>query len=102
MITFVRTADIRDGKAQPAIEWALKVAAYLNETLQTNVAVQRNVAGPVNQLHWFSTHDSLASVEEIGAKIQVDAGYQQLLAESNEDPLFFANSVVDNLYQSIP
>jgi len=102
MITFVRTADIRDGKAPQAIEWALKIAAHLNETLQTNFAVQRNVGGPVNQLHWVDTYDSLGALEVILAKIQEDDGYRQLLAETVEDPLFFANSVVDNLYRSIP
>lgn len=102
MITWVRTGDIRDGKARPAAEWALKIAAYINETFETNIIVQRNVAGPVNQLHWVSTYDSLASVEETSAKISEDPGYQQLMAELVEDPLFFAASVVDNLFRSIP
>lgn len=39
----------------------------LNETLQTNVTVYRNVAGPVNQVHWVSARDSFASGEEIAA-----------------------------------
>ena len=36
MITFVRRADINDGKAREAIAWALKVAAYINKTYGTD------------------------------------------------------------------
>ena len=102
MITWVRTADIREGKNMVAIEWALKIAAYVNETFKTNVSLQRNVTGQVNRLHWVATYQSLASFEELMAKLIQDEGYQQLLAESAELELFFASSIVDNLYQSIP
>jgi len=51
MITWVRTADIRDGKRIEAIQWALKTAIYVNETFDLNITVQSNVSGPQNQLH---------------------------------------------------
>ncbi|MGB3716088.1 MAG: hypothetical protein WA996_16810 [Candidatus Promineifilaceae bacterium] len=102
MITWVRTAEIRDGKALPAIEFGLKVAGYVNDKFGLNVTVERNVTGKLNQLHWVVTYDSLAAFEEAAAATSADEGYQQLLAESSENELFFANSVVDNLFQSIP
>jgi hypothetical protein len=51
MITWVRTADIRDGKRIEAIQWALKTAIYVNKTFDLNITVQSNASGPQNQLH---------------------------------------------------
>lgn len=102
MITLVRTVDIRDGKLLPATEWAIKAAGYVNDKFGLNAVVQRNVNGKVFRLHWVVTYDSMADFEEAGAATFADEGYQQLLAESTEKELFFASSVTDNLYQSIP
>jgi hypothetical protein len=102
MITWVRTADVRDGKALPAVEFGLKVAGYVNDKFGLEVSLERNVTGMLNQLHWVVTYDSLAAFEEIVAATSADEGYQQLLAEATEKELFFAKSVVDKLYQSIP
>lgn len=102
MFTWVRTADIRDGKALPAVEFGLKIAGYVKDRFGLEVSLERNVTGKINQLHWVVTYDSLASFEEIVAATNADDGYQQLLVEATEKELFFANSVVDNLYQSIP
>jgi hypothetical protein len=102
MITQVHTADIRDGKAMAAIEQGLKLANYLNENFGTNVQLMGNVAGPTYQLHWFVNFESLAAFEEMNAKVNADPGYHQLLAEAYEQELWFGNSVVDNLYTSLP
>jgi hypothetical protein len=102
MITFVRTADINDAKAPMAVEWALKVAAYINEKYGTNVSIQQNVGGKVNQLHWVDMYESMDESLGLGAKLNMDEGFQQLMAEAGEQGLFAANSVVDNYYQSIP
>ncbi len=102
MITFARSADIRDGKQQPAIAWALKVAAYVNDNLGTNFQVMINVAGKINQLHWVGTFDSLASFDASAGKINNDAGYQELLAEGTSEELFFANTLMDRLFRTVP
>lgn len=102
MITWVRTAKVHDGKLLPAIEWGLKVTAYVNETFGINASMHRNVAGPLNMVQWVDTYDSLASFEEISAKIIADPGYQGLLAEANEQGLFRGESIEDFLYQSLP
>lgn len=102
MITFVRTTKVHDGKLLSAIEWGLKVTAYVNETFGRNVSMHRNVAGPLNQLQWVDTHESLASFEEITGKIIADPGYQGMLAEAAEQGLFRGESTEDFLYQSLP
>ena len=64
--------------------------------------VQRNVNGPVYQVHWVITVENLAQVDELGQKLQADEGYMSLLGEAREQGLFDVASIVDNLYQSIP
>ena len=100
MITFVRTANIHDGKMQDAMAWAVKTATYISQNLGVNVQVMRNVGGLVSQVHWVSNYASLADFEASMTKIVADAGYQQLLAEGGAGGLFAANSIVDNLYAS--
>ena len=102
MITFVRTANIHDGKAQEAMAWAVKIATYISQNPGMNVQVMRNVAGLVSQVHWVANFASLAEFEASVAKIVADAGYQQLLAEGQAGGLFAASSTVDNLYASVP
>ncbi|UCC54230.1 MAG: hypothetical protein JSV68_09710 [Anaerolineaceae bacterium] len=103
MITAVRSATIQQGTAiEAAFEWAVKVAMYLNENLGMNTKVQRNVAGSVYQVHWVTTVESLAQVDEVFQRMQADEGYGSLLAEAREQGLFDVSSIVDNLYQSIP
>lgn len=103
MITFVRTANIHDGKAQEAMAWAIKAAGYISENLGVNLQVMRNIGGMVSQVHWVANYESLSDFEAAMAKIEADAGYQQLLAEGRDaGGLFAASSIVDNLYASVP
>lgn len=103
MITNVRSATIQQGvPVESAFEWAVKVAMYVNQTFGTNVQVQRNLTGPLYQVHWVNTLESLAQVEEIGQKLQADQGYASLLADAREQGLFVTASIEDHLYQSIP
>jgi hypothetical protein len=103
MITLVRSARIQQGTAvEAAIEWAVRVAMYVNEKHGLAMQVQRNVAGPVYQVHWVIALEALAQVDELGQTLQADEGYNSLLAEAREQNLFDVTSIVDNLYQSIP
>ena len=102
MITWVRKADIHDGKVQEAFSWASKVANYVNKKFEgVNVQVVRNVGGPVNQLRWVSTYESLASFEKMSKTIEADDGYQTLLAEIRQQVAFIGTSVVDSLYETV-
>lgn len=101
MITWVRTANINHGKYETAIEWAIRVSAYVNEKYGTNVRVQVNVAGPYNQLHWAASYDSLAGLEDLTNKLMMDEGYRDLLRETTEAENFETKSVVDAIYRTI-
>lgn len=101
MITWVRSANINHGKQAGAIEWAVRVSVTINEALGTNIGVQRNVAGPVNQIHWVATYDSLAAFEQMAAGILQNEAYLQLIAESTEANFFDTHSINDSLYQSV-
>jgi hypothetical protein len=101
MITFVRTGDFNDGKALAAIAWALKVAAYVNGKYGTNISVQQNVGGKINQVHWVATFESMNESVDLGDQLIQDEGYQELITEANNQGLFAANSIVDNHYRTI-
>ncbi len=102
MITAIRSAQIQDGKAQPAVEWALKAASYIRETFGTDTQVMRNVGGQTYQLHWVTNYESLAALEELQARSMVHEGYNAMLAEAGELGLFAIDSIVDSIYQSLP
>lgn len=101
MITAVRAATMNDGKVQAGFAWAVKVGMYITENLGINVQVLRNVGGPVNQVHWVSIYESLGSYDAAMKKIFGDPGFQELFAEAEQQGLFSASSVVDNLYESL-
>ena len=102
MITWVRTANMHDGKGQDAFAWAVKVAHYVNGKFSgANVQVVRNVGGPVWQVHWVANYESLAAFEEIMKTLEADSGYLELLGEARDQKLFISNSIVDSLYEAI-
>lgn len=102
MITRVRTANMHDGKGHEAFAWAVKVATYINENFSgSNIQVMRNVGGPVWQVHWVDSHESLAAYEEVMKKVEADSGYLELLGEARDQKLFVSSSIVDSLYQAI-
>ena len=102
MITWVRTVDYRDGKANEAMELAVKAANYVNDKFGLNVVVEINVSGKISQLHWVATTDSLASLDEALLSVYADEGYQQMLEESAEQELFWDTSGRDRIFRSIP
>ena len=103
MITLVRSATLQQGTAvEAAVEWAVKVAMYLNENLGTNTQVQLNVGGPIFQVHWVTTLENLTQLDELVQKMQTDEGYGSLLTESREQGLFDVSSIVDGIFRSVP
>jgi hypothetical protein len=102
MITAVRTGSIHDGKFGEAVAWAVKTTNYLRDKLGANTQLMRNVGGPAYQLHWVSTHQSLADFEKAIKRIEADEGYKTLVGEARQQGLFIATSIVDSLYESIP
>ncbi len=100
MIYAVRSADVKHGKLEETFEWAVRVAAHVNEKQGTNLQVLRNVGGAGQRVHWVATYDSLAAYEEIGAKIVADEGYQALVAELRDKELL--GDWEDNLFATVP
>jgi len=102
MITAVRTAGVHDGKFADAVAWALKTTNYLRDKLGGNTQLMRNVGGPLYQLHWVTTHSSLADFEKELKRMEADEGYKTLVKEARQQGLFIAASIVESLYESIP
>jgi hypothetical protein len=101
MIYYTRSAEILDGKNAAAMEFAVKVASYVNDNYPgLNVRVLSNVSGQVNQVHWVSGYESLAALEETSAKIGADSGYQEIVATA--EGLFAASTHVTHLYRTVP
>lgn len=102
MITWMRTADVHDGKLEEAFTWAVKVANYVNQKAPgSNVKVARNVGGPVFQVHWVAYYESLAAFEKTWKMIEADEGYQELLAEIRQMGALIGTSAVDAIYETV-
>jgi len=102
MITWVRTAGIQDGKLDEAFGWAVKVAGYINKKFKgANIQVVRNIGGPVYQLHWVGTYETLAAFESQWKQIEGDRGFRSLLTEIRKKRALVGPSVADSLYESI-
>ena len=101
MITFVTTADIRQGKEAEAFQFAVKLSSYVIENFSTikDLQVLRNLSGQTNQVHWVGVYESLADVEEINKWMAEDAGFREKTASSSE--LFIEGSFVDRFYAQV-
>ena len=100
MLYFVRSATIRQGKYEETFQWAVKIAAWVNENYpDVNVRVLRNVSGPGFQVHWVATCESLALFGEISAKLNADPGYQDVIAGGEE--FLVQKSLVDAFYEQV-
>jgi hypothetical protein len=78
------------------------VVALLNDKFpDLNVQLIRNVGGPLYELHWVSSTETLASYEDVTKRIEAEQGYQALVAEIRQAKVFVASSLVDRLYETI-
>ena len=84
MISSVRTFTFQDGKQKEAIAALVKIANYVNEHHGSNSHVERNVSGPMNQLHLVSERESLAAWESAMKNIQADEKLQEMVTEALE------------------
>lgn len=101
MITWIRTALINPGKRTEAIAWALNLSRYVNDKFDTNITVHGNVIGPINQIYWVTTYESMDAFEQAAGKIVQDRGYNELLEASSEAQLYNAQSFKDTFYQPL-
>ena len=103
MITTMRTANIRRGKAAEAFEWAIKVAIHAKDKCAqvTDLQVVRNIGGPINQLHWIGTYGSMADMEATYKWFDSDAEIQKLIADALARELFEVDAA-DHIYATVP
>ena len=103
MITVIRSANLFQGASiQDAVGWALKVTGHLQKKWGMNTQVQSNVGRNPYQIHWLTTYQSLAHLEELTQEIEKDPEYVAMIEESRKASLFDVASVVDTIYRSVP
>ena len=102
MITFVRSAAIHDGKLADAFALAAKITDYIRTHYEgMNIEVSRNVGGPVFELHFVSTTESLTAYEDLNKRLEADEGYQAILNEVRQAGVFVGTSLTDRLYETV-
>lgn len=103
MIYWVRTASISGNAMDAGFAWAVKVAGWVNGKLPgANVQVLRNVSGPLQEVRWIMTADSLAELEQRTAAVEGDAEYQAMIAEARSGGLFVQGTLRDSIFRTIP
>ena len=102
MITSVISATVHDGKLDAAFAFAAKLSAYVKDNYPgMTLTVPRNVAGPLYEVHWVGTVDTLAAYDEFNKKLNASEGYQKLVQEARDQGLFVGSSVTNRLYETI-
>jgi hypothetical protein len=100
MIYFVRSATIRQGQSRETLQWALKVAHWVNEHYpDVDVQVLDNVSGHLFRVHWMVSCESMALFGEIWDKMRADPGYQEVISGAEE--LIVQESLIDNFYRKV-
>ena len=100
MIRFQRTARISSGRAAETTKWAKEVTEYINKNVSgATLQVFGQYFGDISVLVWQADLDSLASLEKWVQAIQVDKGYQELLAKSSG--MLVEGSISDNVLAAL-
>ncbi len=83
MVRFQRTGSINQDKADEAVQWALKVAEYINKQFpEATLTVFLNRFGVQNAIHWVADFKQLADLDAYQLKIGADEGYKNLVKET--------------------
>lgn len=99
-VRFQRTGLIASGKAAEAAQFAVKVTKYINDNYsETRVTVYMEAFGDLGRVHWFADYKDLATLQVVTEKLQVDQGYNALVATATG--LFVEGSMHDKLYSKI-
>jgi len=102
MITTIRSAEVRAGKADRAFKWAVEVTQYVNrEVPDLEVQVYRNVGGPLFEVHWISHFPSLAAYQASRDRLESHVGFIEKVSEAAESGLFLGTSFRDRLYETL-
>ena len=99
MILFTRTSDIAPGQIGPAVGFAKKVSAYIQEQYGRKVEVSMPVAGNPFRIHWTSSFDSLDQYDTLMTQLMQDAKYVDMIVSASS--CFIAGSAHDTVTKTI-
>jgi hypothetical protein len=93
-----RTAEITWGKDAQAIEWAVRIMNYLNDTFPAPPGeVLTNVGADLAEIHWVRRFESLAEMEKVSAMMDADEKLDALTKEMVDGG--FLRAASDRLYR---
>jgi hypothetical protein len=99
MITAVRSARIRLGKAQEAIAFAKDVCSIAKDIAGLQLRAMMQVGGQLGVVCWVSETKNLGEYEEVMAKLVTDPRWQKL--HQSVPDLFADGELSDQLWRSL-
>ena len=96
-----RTAYMRAGKGEAAMQFAKEITDHLNDTYpDVSVRVFTEAFGDVEAVHWFADYKDLATLQDVKAKLQKDQKFNQIIASAQG--LFIEGRTHVTLMTAIP
>jgi hypothetical protein len=83
-VVTVTTSIIANGRYADAIGWGLKVADHVTNTTGLPVTLWNSMSGDFGQLAWIGVAPDAAAFDDNNAKLNVDAGYMEMLGAAGE------------------
>lgn len=82
MYRLIRSVSIKAGKNVEVRQVAQEIADYINKNYsQAKVQIGNQMFGDLAKIFWFGDIESLASLEELNQKLQMDQAYQGIVAK---------------------
>ncbi len=99
MITYMRTAVALSGKSLEFLAFAKEMAEIIGRVTGTKPVVSTRFGGNANEIAWISHPESLAQMEEIGAKLMADPDYRAGLKKAEH--LVVAGMTHDHIWRHV-
>ncbi len=95
MYIFRRTSTVHQAHIQPAMEFAVAIAAKVTQITGRDLSVFTTLFGaPVGTIHWTTRVDSMADLGDLTAKLAADPGYGEMTTKASS---LFAGLPEDSL-----
>lgn len=100
MVRWIRTAQMAQGKAMPAIAWSKEIAEFVKkyEGL-SSINVFIDAFGDAGTIRWMVDYEDLATLEKVQKQIMADQEYFRKLEKAQG--LFIEGKVHDVVMSSI-
>jgi hypothetical protein len=99
VITFIRTAVAVSGKSLELMAFAKEITEVIKRVTGRGPVVAASYGGNANEIAWISQADSLAQMEELGAKLMADPDYRAMLKKSEH--LVVSGMTKDHIWRHI-